>query len=158
MIGKAAGAGADLAFLDLEDAVAPSQKAAARRNVIDGFSTHDWGSTVRCFRMNGVHTAWAVDDLTEVVGAAGNHVDAVMVPKVRSPRDIWFVETLLSHLERKHGLQRSIGIEVLIEEAEALANVESRSFWDSVIYPPASGCAPDAWTIPATSGITPEPG
>lgn len=125
MIGKAAGAGADLAFLDLEDAVAPSQKAAARRNVIDGFSTHDWGSTVRCFRMNGVHTAWAVDDLTEVVGAAGNHVDVVMVPKVRSPRDIWFVETLLSHLERKHGLQRSIGIEVLIEEAEALANVES---------------------------------
>jgi citrate lyase subunit beta / citryl-CoA lyase len=125
MIGKAAGAGADLVFLDLEDAVAPTQKAAARQNVIDGFSTHDWGSTVRCFRMNGVHTEWAVDDLTEVIGAAGNHIDVVMVPMVRSPRDIWFVETLLSHLERKHRLERPIAIEALIEEAEALANVES---------------------------------
>src|SRR5271166_3821543 len=112
MIGKAATAGADLVFLDLEDAVAPDQKAAARRNIADGFSTHDWGSTVRCVRINGVHTEWAVDDLAEVVGAAGEHIDVVMVPKVRRPRDIWFVESMLDHLERKHRIGRPIGIEV----------------------------------------------
>jgi citrate lyase subunit beta / citryl-CoA lyase len=124
MIAKAAGAGADLVFLDLEDAVAPDQKVAARRNVIDALGSLDWGSTMRCVRINGVHTSWAVDDLIEVVGRTGRHLDVVMVPKVRSPRDIWFVETLLDHLERQQGLDRPIGIEVLIEEAEALANVE----------------------------------
>jgi citrate lyase subunit beta / citryl-CoA lyase len=124
MIAKAAGAGADLVFLDLEDAVAPDQKVAARRNVIDALSSLDWGSTMRCVRINGVQTCWAVDDLIEVVSRTGQHLDVVMVPKVRSPRDIWFVETLLDHLERKQGLDRPIGIEVLIEEAEALANVE----------------------------------
>jgi citrate lyase subunit beta / citryl-CoA lyase len=124
MIAKAAGAGADLVFLDLEDAVAPDQKVAARRNVIDALGSLDWGSATRCVRINGVHTCWAVDDLIEVVGRTGQHLDMVMVPKVRSPRDIWFVETLLDHLERQQGLDRLIGIEVLIEEAEALTNVE----------------------------------
>jgi citrate lyase subunit beta/citryl-CoA lyase len=124
MIRKAADAGADLVFIDLEDAVAPELKAAARSNLVDGLCSLEWGSTLRCVRINGVHTRWAVDDLTEVVGAAGQHLDVVMIPKVRAPRDIWFVETMLDHLEGRHRLDRRIGIEVLIEEAEALAQVE----------------------------------
>jgi citrate lyase subunit beta/citryl-CoA lyase len=124
MIRKAAEAGADLVFIDLEDAVAPELKAAARGNVVEALCSLEWGSTLRCVRINGVHTRWAVDDLIEVVGAAGQHLDVVMVPKVRAPRDIWFVETMLDHLEGQHHLDRPIGIEVLIEEAGALAQVE----------------------------------
>ena len=43
---------------------------------------------------------------------------------MKAPRDVWFVETLLDQLETKLGLDQRIGIEVLIEEIEALACVE----------------------------------
>jgi citrate lyase subunit beta/citryl-CoA lyase len=124
MIAKAATSGADLVFLDLEDAVAPASKAGARRNIIDGLNGHDWGRSVRAYRVNGVHTPWCHDDLIEVIGGAGANIDVVIVPKIKGPRDVWFVDDLLTQLETKLGLDLGrIGIEVLIEEVEALANV-----------------------------------
>jgi citrate lyase subunit beta/citryl-CoA lyase len=125
MIGKAATSEADLAFLDLEDAVAPAQKPGARKNIVDGLNELDWGRTVRAYRINGVHTSWCHDDLIEVVTGAGANLDVVIVPKVMAPRDVWFVDDLLTQLERKLGLDVGrIGIEVLVEETEALACVE----------------------------------
>lgn len=125
MIAKAAGSDADLAFLDLEDAVAPSQKNGARRNVIAGLNDLDWGRTVRSYRINGVHTPWCHDDLIEVVSGAGQNIDVIIVPKVKAARDVWFVDDLLTQLERKLALEAGrIGLEVLIEEVEALAAVE----------------------------------
>lgn len=125
MIAKAAASEADLAFLDLEDAVAPAQKAAARKNIIEGLNSLDWGRTIRSYRVNGVHTPWCHDDLIEVVSEAGVNIDVIIVPKVKGPRDVWFVDDLLTQLERKLGLEVGrIGIEVLIEEVEALASVE----------------------------------
>jgi citrate lyase subunit beta/citryl-CoA lyase len=125
MIGKAAASDADLAFLDLEDAVAPSHKASARKNIIDGLNELDWGRTVRAYRINGVHTPWCHDDLIEVVTGAGANIDVVIVPKIKGPREVWFVDDLLKQLELKLGLEVGrIGIEVLIEEVEALASVE----------------------------------
>ncbi|TDK98160.1 MULTISPECIES: HpcH/HpaI aldolase/citrate lyase family protein [Mycobacterium] len=126
MIEKAIASDADLAFLDLEDAVAPDEKVAARANVIAAFNDHDWGKTIRAYRINGVHTQWCHDDLIDVVTAAGPNVDIIIVPKVYGPRDIWFVDDLLNQLEIKLGLEPgSIGLEVLIEEAEALGCVEA---------------------------------
>ena len=125
MIAKAAASEADLAFLDLEDAVAPAHKAGARRNIVEGLNSLDWGRTVRAFRINGVHTSWCHDDLIEVITGAGPNVDVVIVPKVKAPRDLWFVDDLLTQLEQKCGLEVGrIGVEVLIEEVEALARVE----------------------------------
>ena len=46
----------------------------------------------------------------------------LIVPKVRRARDVWWVDVLLTQLESKLGLPRPIGLEVLIEEAEGLAN------------------------------------
>jgi citrate lyase subunit beta/citryl-CoA lyase len=125
MAAKAAQSGADLVFLDLEDAVAPAQKEPARSVIVDSLNNLNWGSTVRAFRINGVHTKWCHDDLIEVVTGAGQNIDIVIVPKVRTPRDVWFVDDLLTQLERKIGLETGqIGLEVLIEEASALSCVE----------------------------------
>jgi citrate lyase subunit beta / citryl-CoA lyase len=125
MIGKAAASDADLVFLDLEDAVAPSQKESARANIVAGLNELDWGRSARSYRVNGVHTPWCHDDLIEVVSGAGANIDVVIVPKIKGPREIWFVDDLLTQLERKLGLEVGrIGIEVLVEEVEALACVE----------------------------------
>jgi citrate lyase subunit beta / citryl-CoA lyase len=125
MIAKAAASDADLVFLDLEDAVAPVAKASARANIITGLNELDWGKTTRAYRINGVQTQWCHDDLIEVVTDAGASIDVIIVPKVKSPRDVWFVDDLLTQLEHKLGLEvGKIGLEVLIEETEALACVE----------------------------------
>jgi len=124
MIAKAAQSDADLVFLDLEDAVAPAQKEGARKNIVAGLNELDWGASVRSYRVNGVHTPWCHDDVIEVVTGAGANLDVIIIPKIKGPRDIWFVDDLLTQLERKLGLQVGrIGIEVLIEEVEALACV-----------------------------------
>ncbi len=124
MIQKAAESEADLVFLDLEDAVAPAHKEAARDAVIVALNGADWGRKTRAVRINSVDTIWAHDDIIEVVTRAGQSLDVIIVPKVKAPRDVWFVETLLAQLEAKLRLGRRIGLEALIEETEALARVE----------------------------------
>jgi citrate lyase subunit beta/citryl-CoA lyase len=125
MMAKAATSEADLVFLDLEDAVAPSQKAGARDPIVAALTGLDWGAKTRAVRVNGVQTEWCHDDLIEIVTGAGAVLDVVIVPKVKAPRDVWFVDTLLTQLEAKLGLPVGrIGLELLIEETEALACVE----------------------------------
>jgi citrate lyase subunit beta / citryl-CoA lyase len=124
MIMRAADSDADLVFLDLEDAVAPAHKERARENVALALVDLDWGRKLRAVRINSVDTVWAHDDVIDVVTRAGARLDIIIIPKVKAPRDIWFVETLLQQLEAKLHLERRIGLEVLIEETEALARVE----------------------------------
>ena len=125
MMEKAAASAADLVFLDLEDAVAPSDKANARQPIVEALNGLDWGTKTRAVRINSTGTMWCHDDLVEVVSGAGQNLDVVIIPKVKAPRDVWFVDTLLTQMELKLGLPiGKIGIEILIEETEALARVE----------------------------------
>jgi citrate lyase subunit beta/citryl-CoA lyase len=125
MIAKAAASDADLVFLDLEDAVAPSAKAGARKNIVAGLNELDWGRSVRSYRINSVDTPWCHDDVIEVVTGAGANIDVIIIPKIKGPRDVWFIDDLLTQLERKLGLEVGrIGIEVLIEEVQALQTVD----------------------------------
>lgn len=125
MMAKAAASEADLVFLDLEDAVAPSEKEGARAPIVEALNTLDWGGKTRAVRVNGVHTQWSHDDVVEVVTGAGANLDMLILPKVKAPRDVWFVDTLLDQLETKLRLEPGrIGLELLIEETEALARVE----------------------------------
>ena len=82
----------------------------------------DWGRTVRAVRINGIDTPWCHGDIIEVVTGARDALDVLIVPKVRRARDVWWVDVLLTQLETKLRLPRPIGLEVLIEEAEGLAN------------------------------------
>ena len=124
MIEKAAKSDADLVFLDLEDAVAPAHKVSSRDNVVEALKGLDWGKTLRAVRVNSADTEWAHEDVLTVVEKAGQHLDLLILPKIKAPRDVWFFETLLEQLEAKLGLEKRIGFELLIEETEALARVE----------------------------------
>ncbi len=124
MIEKAMGTAADMVFLDLEDAVAPAQKEAARKNAVAALRDLDWGKKIRAVRVNGADTHWAHDDVIEVVEGAGDKLDIIIVPKPKAARDIWFFDTLLTQLEAKLHLKNKIGLEALIEESAALARVE----------------------------------
>lgn len=122
MCEKAPTTGADLVFLDLEDACAPAVKEAARAIAVRALTGLDWGRTVRAVRINGLDTPWCHGDVIEVVTGARDALDVVIVPKVRTARDVWWVDVLLTQLEGTLGIARPIGLEVLIEEAEGLAN------------------------------------
>jgi citrate lyase subunit beta/citryl-CoA lyase len=122
MCEKAPSVGADLVFLDLEDACAPSMKESARAIAVGALTGLDWGRTVRAVRVNGLETPWCYGDIIEVVTGARDSLDVLIVPKVRSARDVWWVDVLLGQLETKLGLTKRIGLEVLIEDAEGLLN------------------------------------
>src|SRR5881394_2836058 len=84
MLGKAPNLGADMVFLDLEDAVAPLEKEAARDNVVKAINEQDWGDTVLCVRVNAWDTKWTYRDVIHVVENASERLDELMLPKVQS--------------------------------------------------------------------------
>ncbi len=125
MVEKAVTSPADVALLDLEDAVAPDQKAAARAEVIRALRDLDWGVKPRSYRVNALDTPFFYRDLIDVVEAAGDRVDRIVVPKVDRPEDVYVVATLLGQIEAGQGLDRQIGLEVQIETATGLANCDA---------------------------------
>ncbi len=124
MVAKAVASDADLVFLDLEDAVAPAQKVAAREDVVWALRELDWGAHPRAVRVNDAATIWAHGDTISVLEQAGDRVEVLILPKVTAPREVWFFDTLVDQLERRLGLTQRIGFEALIEEAEAIARVD----------------------------------
>jgi citrate lyase subunit beta/citryl-CoA lyase len=124
MLAKAAESAADHVFCDLEDAVAPSAKAGARKTIVEALNGLDWGRKTRCVRVNDVTTEWCFEDIIEVVEGAGKNLDTIMLTKANRAADVQFVSLLLDQLEKKLKLERPIGIEVLIEETSGLQHVE----------------------------------
>ncbi len=126
MFQKAGDSDADFIFLDLEDAVAPADKEQARRNVISALSEVEWRSGGKSIsvRINGLDTLYMYRDIVDVIEQAGEYLDTVLVPKVGVPADVYMVDALLTQIEKAHGIEHSIGIEVLIETALGMANVE----------------------------------
>ena len=124
MIEKAAKSAADAICIDLEDAVSPDEKPASRANVATRLARSlDFGAAcIRIFRINGLDTHFAYRDIVEVVEAAGANIDLVMLPKANSPRDVEFLDTLLTQIEAAHGIARPIGIEAQIETAAGFLN------------------------------------
>ncbi|HWQ14039.1 MAG TPA: CoA ester lyase, partial [Roseiflexaceae bacterium] len=127
MIEKALTSAADYVFLDLEDAVAPGDKLAARKNVIAALNELDWrgaGKTVSV-RLNGLDTPYMYRDVVEVVEQAGHRLDTLLIPKVGVAADVYLVDALLTQIETACGIRQRIGLEALIETALGLANVEA---------------------------------
>ena len=124
MMTKSAGLDLDHVFLDLEDAVAPNAKPAARGMIVDALNNLDWQPRTLCVRINDVETEWCHDDIIEVVTGAGAKLDTIMLTKAKSAADVMFVHLMLDQLEQKLKLDNRIGIECLIEEVEGMMNVE----------------------------------
>jgi len=124
---KALDSAADCVFLDLEDAVAPADKEQARKHVIAALLEYDWRgrSKAVAVRINGIDTPYMYRDVVDVVEQAGHRVDVVLVPKVGVPADVYLVDALLTQIEAARRIPHRIGLEVLIETALGMANVEA---------------------------------
>ncbi len=121
---KAAASAADAVFLDLEDAVAPAHKAQARAQAIEAINTIDWGHKTLVVRVNGLDTPWALDDIVDLARHAPR-LDLLLLPKAGSAFDVQFVAQILTLIERSTGRTKRTGIEVLIESARGVAEVEA---------------------------------
>src|SRR4051794_3539046 len=125
-IAKAVGLDADEIFLDLEDAVAPGEKEAARARVIESLNTLDFGAKTVVVRVNGTDTPHYYKDLISVVEETGERLDAIMLPKVRTPGDVEMTDKLLTQIELAKGFEVGrIGIEAQIEDATGLIACEA---------------------------------
>jgi citrate lyase beta subunit len=125
MIAKALASDADLVMIDLEDAVAPDAKAAARATVAEALREGDWQGRPRTFRMNALDTPWFVHDLLEVIESARGRVDLIVAPKVARAEDVHVVATILASLEVAAEAKHPIGLETQIESAAGLAHCEA---------------------------------
>jgi len=121
---KAARGDADVIFLDLEDAVAPDQKVSARLNAIAALNDLDWGEKTVAVRVNGLDTPWAFRDILDI-GLQCPRLDMIMLPKAGTPFDVQYVDTLLGQIERDVSRKEPFGLEILIETALGMANVEA---------------------------------
>jgi malyl-CoA/(S)-citramalyl-CoA lyase len=120
---KAVAGEADVIFLDLEDAVAPEQKVNARHRAIAALNEFDWRHKTVAVRVNGLDTPWAFRDICEIAQRCPR-LDMFMLPKVGTPFDVQFVDALLSQIERETGRTDPFGLEILIETALGMSNVE----------------------------------
>src|SRR5436190_2317175 len=124
MLEKAPELGADIVMPDLEDAVAPDDKEQARVNIIEALLEQDWSRCSVSLRINGLDTHFCYRDIVDVVEQAGQHLDAIMIPKAGCAGDVHLVSTLLTQIEDAVGLRRRLGISVLIETAMGMVNCE----------------------------------
>lgn len=128
MIRKAMGLPADEIMLDLEDSVALEEKTGARLNIIRALHESDWKGRVRAYRINGLDTGLAYGDIIEVVEQAADNIDTIIIPKLEKAAEVQFVDLLLSQIETKLGLNRTIGLEASIETALGMSNVKEIAF------------------------------
>ena len=123
---KAKSLPADQVFLDLEDAVAPLVKPAARKNIIAALNEGGWGNRIRVVRVNDLTTHWTYRDVTEVVEGAGASLDCIMLPKVQNAAQVQWLDLTLTQIEKAMGFEVGrIGIEAQIENAQGLIAIDA---------------------------------
>jgi malyl-CoA/(S)-citramalyl-CoA lyase len=115
----------DVVLGNLEDAIPADAKVAARAGFIAMACAFEFGQTGLWTRINALNSPWALDDITEIVAAVGEKLDAVMLPKVEGPWDIYYLDQLLAQLEAKHRLGKPILIHAILETAQGVQNVEA---------------------------------
>ena len=122
---KAAASDVDMIFLDLEDAVAPSDKERARKNIIDAINDVDWGTKTLSLRINGLDTHYMYRDVIDVLEQTGERLDLIMIPKAGTAADIYALDMLVTQIETAKGRTKRIGFEMIIESALGMANVDA---------------------------------
>lgn len=122
---KAAKSAADIVCLDLEDAVAPSDKDAARGHIVAALNELDWGTKTVTVRINGLDTRWCYQDVIALVEKGGERLDVIMIPKAGVAADVYAIDMLVSQASAQTGRRKRIGLELIIESALGLANVEA---------------------------------
>src|SRR5215472_955225 len=115
----------DVVLGNLEDAIPTDAKAAARQGFIAMAQAHDFGATGLWARINALNSPWVLDDIIDIVGAIGNKLDVIMLPKVEGAWDIHYLDQLLAQLEARHHISKPILIHAILETAEGVNNVQA---------------------------------
>lgn len=123
MMEKAARSDADQVMLDLEDAVAASERKSARGKIVEAVKDCDWNDKLLSVRINGTSTKYAYGDIVEIIKGSGEDIDTLVIPKIKSTADVHFVDKLLGQLEADLGMENTVGLELLIEEVAAMQAV-----------------------------------
>jgi hypothetical protein len=118
MHGKANESLADVIMLDLEDSVPVEEKGNARDQVIESLLNLDWKQKTVTVRINALDTPFAYRDLLEIAENAGHIIDAIVIPKVNHPGDIYFADRMLNGIEMAKNPPFTVGLEASIETAE----------------------------------------
>lgn len=111
-IEKAATIDADVVILDLEDAVAPESKEAARKAVCEAVKDRKFGHREVVVRVNGTDSPWGRADLEQVLAAEPN---AVLLPKISSKDDVLTVSSLMAGSD--------VDLWVMVETPMAVLNI-----------------------------------
>ncbi|MEL6435630.1 MAG: CoA ester lyase [Pseudomonadota bacterium] len=114
-LAKSAGLPCDAVIYDLEDAVAPDAKTAAREALRAHFETSGSTHALKAIRINGLDTPWGTEDL---LAARACLPDAIAMPKVDGARDLQLVEDALAETDAPESLQ----VWAMIETAAGVLN------------------------------------
>jgi len=115
----------DVVLGNLEDAIPVDAKEAARKGFIEMAKSIDFGATGLWTRINALNSPWALDDVIEIVGAVGDKLDVIMLPKVDGPWDIHYLDQLLAQVEARNKISKPILIHAILETAQGVNNVEA---------------------------------
>jgi (S)-citramalyl-CoA lyase len=115
---KAAGSGADVVAIDLEDSVAPAEKDGAREQALPWFATPRTAREIRALRINSLRTEHGLKDVLALRRMQARP-DVIIVPKVESPADLEQLSELLR--DSSHQVRFLAGI----ESAKGLSRVDS---------------------------------
>ena len=121
---KMAASAADVINLDLEDSVAPTDKDTARANVIKATHEIDWNTKYLSVRINGLDTPYWYRDVVDLIEQSSERLDQIMIPKVGCAADVYAVDALITAIETAKGRSKKVSLEVIIESAAGLANVD----------------------------------
>jgi citrate lyase subunit beta/citryl-CoA lyase len=99
---KARSLAADGFIFDLEDAVAPDAKAAARAQIADAVTSRGYGGREILVRINGLDTSWWLDDVGMVARA---HPDGIVIPKLQSPDQLKAIADRLGDINADHAIR-----------------------------------------------------
>src|SRR6185312_10554576 len=105
---------ADVILIDLEDAVAPEAKIAAREQTCAVVKAKGFGAREVVIRTNGLDTPWASDDLAAAMAA---EPDAVLIPKVASAEQLQAIGNKISRAPR------ALQVWAMIETPQAILNI-----------------------------------
>ena len=152
MYPKAIASGADIVCVELEDGVAPKDKALARENALKIFTQPQLEDSVeRVVRINSVRERFGLEDMQAIISIA-SPPPTLMLPKVKTPDEVVLVDQLLTEAGHSTRLQVIIetnsGLEAAVDIANASQRVDALLFggvdmaaelrcqfqWDSLLY------------------------
>jgi malyl-CoA/(S)-citramalyl-CoA lyase len=129
MVQNAAASDADAVFMDLEDAVPPAEKAAALDAAAAALTAHDWGRKTVAVRLNAIDSRSIQGEIERLGGI--RRLDAFIIPKAEAVADITKIGRWIT--DAAGARDAPAGMELLIETARGLINVEALAGCDRLV-------------------------